>query len=191
MNALRNSDPPGTPHEPSVDERVARGNTLLLLPGFAFQAMVFALAGMLGLEALIVATGGRGWDLVPFLMLALLVLVGLLHYRRARLLEVDNSGVVLRIGKRLKRIPWEEVKEVTHGAQQATTWVYVPRVGYSLSVRMKRGIGRLLVEDSLFRVPYGSLRKFAQTVADMASARGILVVEVQKPLPFTPRDEHR
>lgn len=147
--------------------------------------MVFGVAGMLGMEALIVLSGGRGWNLVPLPIVSLLFVAGLLHYRRARLLEVDGSGITLRIGpRRLKKIPWEEVRGVTYGAKLATTWVYVPRVGYSLLVLTNRRRRRILIEDSLFHVPHGSLRSFAQTVAHMASARGIPVVEIQKRLPF-------
>lgn len=158
-------------------------NRLVLRPGYAFRAMVFGAVGLTGLEALVAATGGRGWHLVPLLIPIGLFLTGLLYYRTPLTLEVSDTGLTLRKGDKIPRVfAWGEIQEIRHGPKLVTTWVYAPKVSYEMTVRGRRG--KIKIEEALYRPAEGSLKAIALTVAEVARNRAIPVVEQRRRLPF-------
>jgi len=170
------------PAEKYAADRVVRAvnssASLVLMPGYVFQVMVFGFLGMLSMEVLVALTTKNAWDLLPLLVPLMMFLVGLLYYRAPRFVRVDSSGITLeRTWRQSARLSWEEVRLVRYTLKRATKWVYLPVVARSVLVQGVGRRNRILIEDALYRLHEDSAEAFANVLLSMARERSVHVVE--------------
>jgi hypothetical protein len=176
-----------------VEEEISNENKLVLLPGYAYYAMIFCAGGILILVlAPLIATWGE-WHLIESLARDMIIimfgvflffLIMVFKFRSPRVLIINENSISLNKGtKRFRVILWENIKNVCYGEKHVTKWIWVPSLSHKLIISDKRGKGNIVVDELLFRIPHGSLKNLISLICQMAKERSIPVYEIKKRMP--------